>query len=107
MNKRQLVEEIADQTKFPPRDVALVVDAFLATVARAVVRGEKVVLSGFGTFLRVVRARRTARDIGAGRTIRLPPRPVPAFRPGRPFREAVARRRVSPRARTLQGPRRR
>jgi DNA-binding protein HU-beta len=105
VNKSQLVQEIAERTRLAPRDVAAVVDAFIAAVARAVVRGEKVVLSGFGTFHRRARARRTARDIRAGRPLRVPPRQVPAFRPGKPFREAVARRRVGPAARTLQGPR--
>jgi DNA-binding protein HU-beta len=93
MNKSELVEEIARRTKLPAADVAQVVDAFLATVARTVVRGEKVVLSGFGTFHRRTRARRTARDIWADQAITVPQTNVPAFRPGKPFKEAVARRR--------------
>ena len=60
MNKSQLVEEIAGKTKLPAAEVARVVDEFMATVSRSVVRGEKVVLSGFGTFFRRARARRVA-----------------------------------------------
>ena len=93
MNKSQLVEHIASRTKVPARDVAAVVDAFIETVTRAVVRGEKVVLSGFGTFHRRTRARRTARDIWADKPIRVPATNVPGFKPGKPFRESVARRR--------------
>jgi DNA-binding protein HU-beta len=93
MNKSQLVEEIAARTKLPAAEVAAVVDTFIATVTRAVVRGEKVVLSGFGTFQRRVRARRTARDIWADKPLRVPATNVPLFKPGKPFREAVARRR--------------
>jgi DNA-binding protein HU-beta len=93
MNKSQLVEEIASRTKMPARDVAKVVDTFIAIVTRAVVRGEKVVLSGFGTFHRRARARRTARDIWADKPLKVPATNVPAFRPGKPFREGVARRR--------------
>ena len=93
MNKSQLVEEIASRTKLPARDVANVIDTFIAIVTRSVVRGEKVVLSGFGTFQRRARARRTARDIWADKPLRVPPTNVPSFKPGKPFREGVARRR--------------
>ena len=93
MNKSQLVEEIAARTKLPAGDVAAVVDALVSIVTRAVVRGEKVVLSGFGTFQRQARARRTARDIWADKPLKVPATNVPSFRPGKPFREAVARRR--------------
>jgi len=86
VNKSQLVENIASRTKLPARDVAAVVDAFIETVTRAVVRGEKVVLSGFGTFHRRTRARRTARDIWADKPIRVPATNVPGVKPGKPFR---------------------
>jgi DNA-binding protein HU-beta len=93
MNKSQLVEEISARTKLPAGDVAAVVDALIAIVTRAVVRGEKVVLSGFGTFQRQARARRTARDIWADKPLKVPATNVPSFKPGKPFRESVARRR--------------
>jgi DNA-binding protein HU-beta len=93
VNKAELVEEIAAKTKLGASDVARVIDALMDIVTRAVVRGEKVVLSGFGTFHRKARARRTARNIWADKPLRVPPRNVPAFRPGKPFRDAVSRRR--------------
>jgi DNA-binding protein HU-beta len=96
VNKGELVEEIAGRTKLASSDVASVVDAFMDSVTRSVVRGEKVVLSGFGTFHRQARARRTARNIWADRPMRVPPRNVPAFKPGKPFKDAVSRRRRSP-----------
>lgn len=94
VNKSQLVEAIAARTEIPARDVARVVDALIATIAQAVLRGEKVVLSRFGTFHRVARARRTGRDIAGNAPVVVPATSVPAFRPGKPFREAVARRRA-------------
>jgi DNA-binding protein HU-beta len=93
MNKSELVETIAERTRLPSQDVAAVVDAFIETVRRAVIQGEKVVLSGFGTFHRKSRARRTARNIWAEQPMTVKPTNVPAFRPGKPFKEAVARRR--------------
>jgi DNA-binding protein HU-beta len=96
VNKTELVEEVAAATKLPPKDVAKVVEGMIASVVRSVTRGEKVVLSGFGTFHRRSRARRTARDIWADQPLAVPATNVPAFRPGRPFREVVARRRGAP-----------
>lgn len=98
MNKTELVAAIANRTKLPTGEVAQVVDAMIDTVKRSVVRGEKVVLSGFGTFHRKARAARTARDIWAERSMRVPARDVPAFRPGQPFKEAIGRRRRRPAA---------
>jgi DNA-binding protein HU-beta len=93
MNKSQLVETIAQRTRLPVQEVATVVDAFIDTVRRRVVAGEKVVLSGFGTFHRKARARRTARNIWADQPLTVKPTNVPAFRPGKPFKDAVTRRR--------------
>src|SRR6476661_7965808 len=52
VNKKGLVTEVSTRTSLPPTLVAEVVDAVFATIARSVVTGEKVVLAGFGTFLR-------------------------------------------------------
>jgi DNA-binding protein HU-beta len=103
MNKTELVATIAERTRLPAAEVAQVVDAFIDTVKRSVVRGNKVVLSGFGTFHRQARAARTARDIWAERPVKVPARDVPAFKPGRPFKEAITRRRRRPRVTPPRG----
>lgn len=100
MNKAELVEEIANRTKLPADEVSEVLESFMDVVRRSVTRGEKVVLSGFGTFHRQARARRLARDIWAEEAIVVPATNVPAFRPGKPFKEMVARRRRRPAAAT-------
>jgi DNA-binding protein HU-beta len=98
MNKRELVADVAGRTGYEPGAVAEIVDATIASIVRTVSGGEKVVLQGFGSFVRQPRARRVARDIGAGTKVSVPATHVPAFRPGSPFREAVVarRRRRSP-----------
>jgi len=93
VNKRDLVAEISAKTRQPVPVVAEVVDALMRTITASVSRGEPVVLSGFGTFHRKARAKRVARNIWADEPVRVPATSVPAFRPGKPFREAVARRR--------------
>jgi DNA-binding protein HU-beta len=91
MNKSQLVERVARATDQPSPDVALTVDALIDTIRAAVTKGEKVVLSGFGTFYRQPRARRVARNIWADQRVLVPATYVAAFKPGKPFKEAVAR----------------
>jgi DNA-binding protein HU-beta len=93
MNKGELVADIASRTGYEPSAVAEIVDATIASIVRTVAGGEKVVLQGFGSFVRQPRARRVARDIGAGTSVTVPATHVPAFRPGSPFREAVVARR--------------
>ena len=95
MNKSELVQEISSKTKLPAAEVAKVVEAFVRSVQQQVIRGDKVVLSGFGTFHRKPRARRTARNVWTDQPLTVPATNVPAFKPGKPFREAVARRRRS------------
>jgi DNA-binding protein HU-beta len=93
MNKRKLVAEVAGKLDRDPAEVAEVVDAVVDAIVAAVAAGEKVVVQGFGTFLRRARARRVARDINADRPVVVPATHVPAFSPGKPFREIVAARR--------------
>jgi DNA-binding protein HU-beta len=108
VNKAQLVEQVSRKSGVGPADVAKVIDTFTATVAQAVAKGDKVLLSGFGTFHRKPRARRTARNIWADQAVVVPATNVPAYRPGKPFREAVAvRRRPRLVASTTSSPRKR
>jgi DNA-binding protein HU-beta len=93
MNKRELVAEVAAKLGRDPAEVADVVDAVVDAIVAAVAAGEKVVIQGFGTFLRQARAKRVARDINADRQVVVPATHVPVFAPGKPFREIVAARR--------------
>jgi DNA-binding protein HU-beta len=93
VNKRELVEEVAIETDAPTSVVAEIVDSVIATITDSVIKGDKVVLSGFGTFQRQARAPRTARNIWTGQAVKVRARDVPSFRAGKPFKEAVGRRR--------------
>ena len=90
MNKASLANEVARRTDLAPRLVAAVLDAALDAVRDEVARGERVVLSGFGTFERTKRNPRTGRNPHTGEAVQIPARNVPSFRPGRLFKEAVA-----------------
>jgi DNA-binding protein HU-beta len=98
VNKREMVERIVERTDYPLTVVAEIVDSFIDETSAAVIGGDRVTLSGFGTFYRQARAQRTARNIWTGESVTVRARELPAFRPGKPFRDEVARRRRKPAA---------
>lgn len=90
MNKSQLIEAAADKADQSKSDVAATLDALLETIQDAVGRGDKVVLTGFGTFERRDRAARTGRNPQTGAEIKVPASKAPAFKAGKAFKDAVA-----------------
>ncbi|WP_439681523.1 HU family DNA-binding protein [Embleya sp. MST-111070] len=96
MNKAELVKAVAD--KIGEADAALAVDAVLDTIVRAVVAGEPVSVTGFGTFEKVARAARYARNPQTGERVRVKKTAVPRFRPGQGFKDLTSRRRKLPRS---------
>lgn len=90
LNKADLVAEVARRTGGSRAEVADVVDAVLDVIRETVVRGERVTLSGFGSFQRRRRNRRLARNPRRPEVeVVVPPRDVPSFLPGKAFREQV------------------
>ncbi len=89
VNKSELVEAAADKADLSKKDVAAALDAVLDTITETVARGDKVALSGFGTFDRRERAARTARNPQTGEEMRVEASKNPGFKPGTAFKEAV------------------
>jgi DNA-binding protein HU-beta len=94
VNKGGLVAEVSRRTGDRKSDVARVINAAMSVIRESVAKGERVSLVGFGTFARVRRNRRLARNPRRpAETVTIPARDVPAFSPGRPFREEIAAKR--------------
>ncbi|AXI79583.1 HU family DNA-binding protein [Peterkaempfera bronchialis] len=89
MNKAQLVEAVAEQLG-GRRAAAEAVDAVLDTIVRAVVAGDRVSVTGFGTFEKVDRSARFARNPQTGEKVRVKKTSVPRFRPGQGFKDLVS-----------------
>ncbi|MFO8075075.1 MAG: HU family DNA-binding protein [Egibacteraceae bacterium] len=89
VNKSELVEAAADKAELSKKDVATALDAVLDTITETVARGDKVALSGFGTFDRRERAARTARNPQTGEQMRVEASKNPGFKPGTAFKDAV------------------
>ncbi|MFF4736875.1 HU family DNA-binding protein [Streptomyces sp. NPDC001262] len=89
MNKAQLVEAIADKVG-GRQQAADAVDAVLDAIVRAVCAGDRVSVTGFGSFEKVDRPARYARNPQTGERVRVKKTSVPRFRAGQGFKDLVA-----------------
>ncbi|MEV8229548.1 HU family DNA-binding protein [Streptomyces sp. NPDC079167] len=89
MNKAQLVEAIADKVG-GRQQAADAVDVVLDAIVRAVVAGDRVSVTGFGSFEKVDRPARYARNPQTGERVRVKKTSVPRFRAGQGFKDLVS-----------------
>ena len=89
MNREELITEIAKTAKVSKKDANEVLSATLETIEKAVKKGDKVTLVGFGTFERRERAARKGRNPQTGKEIKIPAKTVPVFSAGKKFKEVV------------------
>jgi DNA-binding protein HU-beta len=89
VNKAQLVEAIADKLG-GRQQAADAVDAVLDAIVRATVGGDRVSVTGFGSFEKVDRPARYARNPQTGERVRVKKTSVPRFRAGQGFKDLVS-----------------
>ena len=89
MNKAELVEAIASATDSSKASVDEVLNATIATIIKAVTKGDAVQLVGFGTFGSGKRAARTGRNTRTGETIKIAAARTVKFTAGKAFKDAV------------------
>lgn len=92
MNKGELVDAIANKLdNVTKKQVEAVLSAAIDAIQEAVANGEKVTLVGFGSFEPRDRGEREGRNPRTGQTMTIPASRVPAFAPGKGFKELVAK----------------
>lgn len=90
MNKTELVDAVAAGTGGSKADAARNVDAVLEAITTALEKGDRVALTGFGTFEVRNRSARTGRNPQTGETIEVKASKVPAFKAGQGLKNAVS-----------------
>ena len=50
MNKKELIESVSKERNLTKKDAEILVDTVFNTITRSVIEGDKVLISGFGTF---------------------------------------------------------
>ena len=90
MNKGELVDAIAAETGETKKCVEKVLTKAFEVIEKAVASGDKVSLVGFGSFEPRERKEREGRNPRTGEKMHIPATKVPAFSPGKFFKEIVA-----------------
>ncbi|AJC58616.1 putative DNA-binding protein Hu [Streptomyces sp. 769] len=92
VNKAQLVEAVKDQIGGSRKTATTAVEAVLDTIVRAVVEGEAVSVTGFGSIAAHDRAARISRNPQTGAEMHVPATRVLRFAPGRKFKDLASGR---------------
>ena len=89
MKKTELIAAGAEQSGLSKKDAEKALNATIDTIIKAVAEGDKIQLTGFGTFEQRQRNARTGCDPRTGNTIEIPASKVPAFKAGKGFKDIV------------------
>lgn len=87
--KADIVDHVAEKTGFTKKDSQAALDAVLDSIQAALQRGERVQLTGFGTFETRERSARKGKNPATGEEMEIPAMTIPAFRAGKNLKEAV------------------
>lgn len=82
MNKAELIEAISNDSKLSKADAGRALDSTITAISKALKKGDRVALVGFGTFSVTKRAARTGRNPQTGKTIQIKAKKVAKFKAG-------------------------
>ena len=80
---------VASKSGLSKKDAGQALNAFLAAVEEALVKGDAVQVIGFGTFEVRKRPARSGRNPQTGKKIKIKASKAPAFRAGKALKDAV------------------
>ncbi len=89
MNKNELISELSEETSFSKKDISKMLASFTRIVERTLKRGEKVSVTGFGSYWVSHRPARIGINPATKERITLPAIKVPRFKPGKRLRDEV------------------
>jgi DNA-binding protein HU-beta len=82
MNKAQLIDAISAESKMTKADARKALDAFVNVTGKALKKGERITLVGYGTFSVAKRNARKGRDPRTGKEIKIAAKKVVKFKAG-------------------------
>jgi DNA-binding protein HU-beta len=89
MTKAELTESVASKVDLPRAIAERAVNTLFDDIVAALKRGDKVNISGFGTFAVAERKARTGRNPKTGETIEIAASRAPKFKPGKTLKDAL------------------
>jgi DNA-binding protein HU-beta len=89
MNKDTMIERIAEDAGINKSQADRALKSMLDSITQTLKSGDKVTLTGFGTFLVSERKTREGRNPKTGETITIPGGNVPRFKAGKSLKDAI------------------
>ena len=89
MTKADLIATIGKEAKVSKASAEKALNAFTAAVTKVLKKGDKLTLTGFGTFSVAKRRARTGRNPQTGKEIKIPAARVAKFKAGNVLKGAV------------------
>lgn len=91
MNKTELINAIAERSGLAKKDAEKALGATIDAITAALAAGDKVQLTGFGSFEVKERAARVGRNPRTGEATEIPASRIPAFKAGKALKDSVAK----------------
>ena len=91
MNKTELIAIAAENAGLTKKDTERVLNAAIDAISLALVKGEKVQLSSFGTFETKTRQARIGRNPHTKEAVEIPATRVPAFKASKALKDNIAK----------------
>lgn len=92
MNKQDLISQLSHKLEIAQKQSERMLNTALESIVKAVAKGDKVTLVGFGTFQARKRKERRGRNPKTGEAINIPSSIVPKFVAGKEFKKLVNKR---------------
>lgn len=89
MNKAELIQEVATKAGLKVKEADALLDALVTAVEKALKKGDKVAVTGFGTFAVSSRKARKGRNPQTGKEIKIPASKTPRFAAGKALKDAL------------------
>jgi DNA-binding protein HU-beta len=89
MTKIEMVNKIGESVALPKSDIEKILDQFVKATQDTLKAGDKVSLTGLGSFIPKDRKARTARNPKTGAAVNVPAKKVVKFKPGKELLEVM------------------
>ena len=91
MNKTELIALAAERSGMTKKDTERCLNAAIDAICASLVNGEKVQISGFGTFEAKTREARVGRNPHTSEAIEIPATRVPSFKASKALKDSIAK----------------
>lgn len=89
MTKSELIKKVAKEVKVPESVAARIINTMLEAIKATLKKGQKVILTDFGTFWVGSRKARKGRNPRTGEALKIPAAKTPRFRPGKALKDVL------------------